>query len=229
MTSGLQFRGDDTDSNFHVWLQQLKRRGSNLLVTGNVPDSISAKAARALFGHGRKRYRILALIDRTIDSPESRFPEHASVADTTTWVIDQRNGERSIPAAASSAASYLDPPRKDNIHQLGEEIQTAIGFYEEHENGLDPAQLRVGIDSLFPLIQRDEGATKRILRTLTATVRGVSGMAHYHLRVRDEEPIVEELTPLFDARIELRRKPGLKPEQRWHVPELEKTTVWIEL
>jgi hypothetical protein len=229
MTSELQFRGDETSSNFRAWLQQLKRRGSNLLVTGNVPDWISAAAARALFGYGRKRYRILALIDRTIDSPESRFPEHASVADTTTWVIDQRNRERSIPAAATSAVSYLDPPEKDNAHQLGEEIQTAISFYEEHENGLDSAQLRVGIDSLFPLIQRDRRATERTLRTLTATVRGVSGMAHYHLRVPDEETIVDDLTPLFDARIELRRKPGMNPEQRWHVPELDKTTVWIEL
>lgn len=229
MTSELQFRGDDPDSNFQTWLQRLKQRGSNILVTGDVPDWISAKAARVLFGYGERRYRILALIDRTIDSPESRLPKHASAADATTWIIDQRNGERSIPAAATSAASYLDPPEKDDVHQLRDEIQTAISYYEERENGLAPAELRVGVDSLFPLIQRDMRATKQSLRTLGATVRGVRGMAHYHLRVADEEDIVSDLTPLFDARIELRRKPGMKAEQRWHVPELDKTTVWVEL
>ncbi|WP_423745852.1 hypothetical protein V5735_07830 (plasmid) [Haladaptatus sp. SPP-AMP-3] len=105
MTSELQFRGDDPDSNFQTWLQRLKQRGSNILVTGNVPDWISAKAARVLFGYGERRYRILALIDRTIDSPESRLPKRASPADATTWIIDQRNGERSIPTAAVRRAN----------------------------------------------------------------------------------------------------------------------------
>lgn len=229
MTVELRFRGDGDDENFQLWLRRLKRRGSNILVTGNVPDWLSATASRVLFGYGERRYRILSLIDRTIDSPESRLPETASAADATTWIIDQRNGERSIPAAATSAASYLDPPEKDNVRQLRDEIQTAISFYEEHSGGLDPAELRVGIDSLFPLLQRDTSATKQSLRTLGATVRGVHGMAHYHLRVTDDEAIVSELMPLFDARIELRRRPGMEPEQRWHVPELDKTTVWVAL
>ncbi len=229
MTVELRFRGDGDDANFQTWLQRLKKRGSNILITGNVPDWLSAKAARTLFGYGQRRYRILALVDRTIDSPESRLPEGASATDSTTWLIDQRNGERSIPVAATSAASHLRPPEKDNVRQLRGEIQTAISFYDERSEGLDPAELRVGIDSLFPLLQRDGAATKQSLRTLGATVRGVRGMAHYHLRVPDDEAIVDELTPLFDARIELRRNPGMQPEQRWHVPELDKTTVWIEL
>ncbi|MCO8244383.1 MULTISPECIES: hypothetical protein [unclassified Haladaptatus] len=229
MASMLRFRGGGNDANFQTWLERLKKRGSNILITGNVPDWLSAEAARVLFGHGQRRYRILALVDRTIDSPESRLPESVSPTDPTTWIIDQRNGERSIPVDATSAASYLRPPEKDNVRQLRDEIQTAISFYEERSEGLLPAELRVGIDSLFPLLQRDRCATKQSLRTLTATVRGVHGMGQYHLRVHDEEDIVRELTPLFDARIELRRKPGMKAEQRWHVPELDKTTVWVEL
>lgn len=229
MTVNLRLRGDGPDVNFQAWLEQLKARGSNILVTGNVPDRISAKAARILFGRDERRYRILSLIDRTIDSSESRFPETVSTDDAMTWLIDQRSGERSVPDAALSAASYLDPPEKDNVRQLRDEIQTAISFYEERSNGLDPGELRVGIDSLFPLIQRDLQATKHSLRTISATIRGVRGMAHYHLRVPDDDTVVRELTPLFDARIELRRNPGLKPEQRWHAPELDETTAWVEL
>ncbi len=228
MTTELRFRGDETHASFQAWLQGLKQQGSNILVTGDVPDLVSANAARTLFGDGR-RYRILGLIDRTITAPESRLPEVADVYDSRTWVIDQRHGERSVPPAAIEVTSHLEPLQQENVHQLRDEVQTAISFFEEHFGALDPAELRVGVDSLYPLVQRNVPATIQSLRTLTATIRGVSGMAHYHLRVPDEVEIVEDLTPIFDARIELRRRPGMKPEQRWHVPDLEETTVWVEL
>ncbi|WP_458206768.1 DUF7504 family protein [Haladaptatus sp. NG-SE-30] len=229
MTAAIRFREDGDCVTFQPWLRKLKQRGSNILVTGNVPDTVSARAARTLFGRVHRRYRILALIDRTIHDPETRLPDYASVEDSTTWLIDQRHGERSVPAAATAVTSYLNPPQKNDIHQLRDEIQTAISFFEDHDGGLEPAELRVGVDSLFPFVQREMAATKRALRTITATVRGVHGMAHYHLRVSDDDDVVDELDPLFDARIELRKRPGLKPEQRWHAPELDVTTVWVEL
>jgi hypothetical protein len=34
---------------------------------------------------------------------------------------------------------------------------------------------------------------------------------------------------LFDARIELRRRDGFAPEQRWHVPEHDARTSWVRL
>ncbi|WP_435152081.1 DUF7504 family protein [Haladaptatus sp. DFWS20] len=228
MNSEVRFRGEDDHITFQSWLHRLKRQGSNVLVTGNVPDAVSANASRIFFGR-HHRYRILARIDRTISSPESRLPESTSVESSTTWVLDQRNGERSIPTAATPIASHLELPEKDNVCQLRAEIQTAISFFEERADGFDPAELRVGVDSLFPFVQRDLSMTKQTLRTLAATVRGVRGMGHYHLRVGDNEEIVEELTPLFDARIELRKRPGVQPEQRWHVPKLGKTTVWVKL
>ncbi|RBI64080.1 hypothetical protein DMJ13_06185 [halophilic archaeon] len=229
MVSVLRSCGDGDRPDFHAWLRELKERGSNLLVTGDVPDTVSATASRTLFGRGTDRYRTLALVDRTVAAPESRLPDDASVDDSTTWIVDQRNCERSIPADATSVTSNLEPPERNDVGQLCEELRTAIGFFEERADGLDPARLRVGVDSLSPLVQRDLAATKRHLRTLTATVRGVDGMAHYHLRVPDDEDVVAALTPLFDVRIELRKRPGRNPEQRWHVPELDATTMWVEL
>lgn len=224
-------RGPEPDdgARFRYWLQKLKQRGSNLLITGTISDDVSACASQRLFGQKRDRARILALIDRTDTNPASRLPNNVSVDDSRTWFIDQCHGERSIPDAATNATSPLDYPEKNNVHQLCEEIQTAINFYVENGDDLAPAVLRVGIDSLYPLLQNNREATKRTLRTLTTAVRDVQGMAHYHVRVPDDTPLVDDLTPLFDARIELRKRRGLPPEQRWHVPEIGETTTWIEL
>jgi hypothetical protein len=51
-------------------------------------------------------------------------------------------------------------------------------------------------------------------------------MAHYHLPVADDAEVVQELSPLFDARVELRQTDGDVPEQRWHVPAYDEATNW---
>jgi hypothetical protein len=53
-------------------------------------------------------------------------------------------------------------------------------------------------------------------------------MAHYHLPLPDDSATVRRLSPLFDARIELRETNG-RPEQRWHFPECEEPTAWVAL
>lgn len=229
MTTELPFRGEGDDPQFSQWLSNLKQVGSNILVTGEVPDEVAARASRYLFGREGRRFRILALTDRTITNADARLPEDTSPDDPTTWIIDQRRGERSVPAPASGVTSDLDPLVTDDAQQLCNEIQAAISFYEREADGLDPAELRVGVDSLFPLVQQELSATERTLRTLGATVRGVHGMAHYHLRVPDDDEIVKELMPSFDARVELRKRPRRNPEQRWYAPDLDARTPWMEL
>lgn len=228
MTTKLHFRGGD-DRSFSKWLANLKRVGSNLLVTGEVPSAVSARATEYLFGREDRRFRVLALTDRTVGDADTRLPDDAAVDDPTTWIIDQRRGERSVPATASDVAPDLDPVPSADARQLCDEVQTAISFYDEQADGLDPAELRVGIDSLFPLVQEDASGTERVLRRLAATVRGVHGMAHYHLRVPADDAVVDDLMHLFDARIELRKRPRRNPEQRWYAPELDATTPWMEL
>lgn len=231
MTAELRFREGGSNPRFSKWLANLKRVGSNILITGEVPDAVSARASRYFFGRADRRFRVLGLTDQTITSADARLPEDASFDDPDTWIIDQRQGERSVPASAATAVDStpdLDPSGTDDARQLYEEVQTAISFYDEKTDGLDPAELRVGVDSLFPLVESDLPATKRALRTLGATVRGVHGMAHYHLRVPAADEIVEELVHLFDARVELRKRPRRNPEQRWYAPELDATTPWME-
>lgn len=48
----------------------------------------------------------------------------------TTWVIDQRRGERSVPATATGVAGDLGAPATDDARDLCEEVCAAVDFYE---------------------------------------------------------------------------------------------------
>lgn len=229
MTADVRFRGESDVPRFTRWLANLKQVGSNILVTGEVPDEVSAVASRRLFGRTDRRFRVLALTDRSITDGHARLPDDASFDDPTTWIIDQRRGERSVPVTATGVTADLGSSATDDARSLCDEVRTAIDFYEREVGRLDPAELRVGVDSLFPLIQQDRTATERVLRTLGTAVRDVQGMAHCHLRVSDDDEIVDDLMALFDARIELRKLPGQKPEQRWYAPGIDAKTSWMQL
>jgi hypothetical protein len=227
MTSRLRFRSESgegsavQDMTFMEWLSGLKASGSNLLVTGEVPETTSAEFSRTLFGQG-ERTRVLGLVDPSTPGAESYLP--VSPVNPQTQVIDRRPEDRGLTSS------------RPGIEQLTVDRQTfrskvisAISSHEERNDGFAPAELRLGLDSVGMLeVNDDLVSVGQFLRGLTAIVRGVRGMAHYHLRVPDDDPMVAELSPLFDARIELRKRPGWT-EQRWHVPNLDETTHWVEL
>ncbi|WP_231184245.1 hypothetical protein [Haladaptatus sp. DYF46] len=227
MTSRLRFRSESGESSavrdvtFTEWLSGLKASGSNLLVTGEVPETTSAEFSRTLFGQG-ERTRVLGLVDPSTPAAESYLP--VSFEDPQTRVIDRRPEDRGL-ASRSSSIEQLTIDRQT----FRSEVVSAISSHEEQNDGFAPAELRLGLDSIGMLeINDDLVSVGQFLRGLTAIVRGVRGMAHYHLRVPDDDPMVAELSPLFDARIELRKRPG-RAEQRWHVPNLDETTHWVEL
>ncbi|WP_227355337.1 DUF7504 family protein [Haladaptatus salinisoli] len=226
MASRLEFRtgsgegSNDSDVTFTEWLAGLKSRGSNLLVTGDVPRETSAEFSRTLFGEGR-RTRVLALTDPTALDADAHLPVPSD--DPNARVIDRRVDRRATAASGITAASEFDR------ETLRTEVISAIGRYDVEVGGFDPAELRLGVDSVEALSGGDDLVTlEQFLRGLTAVVRGSSGMAHYHLRLPDDDSLVDDLSPLFDARIELRKRPG-RAEQRWHVPALGETTYWVEL
>ena len=228
MTSRLRFRsesGEDSavqDVTFAEWLSGLKTSGSNLLVTGEVPEMTSADFSRTLFGRGG-RTRVLGLVDPSTPAAESYLPT-SSRDSRATRVIDRRPEDRGLTSRSSSTGQ---PPIDRQTFRS--EVVSAISSHEELNDGFAPAELRLGLDSIEMLeINDDLVSVGQFLRGLTAIVRGVRGMAHYHLRVPDDDPMVAELSPLFDARIELRKRPG-RAEQRWHVPNIDETTHWVEL
>ena len=228
MTSRLEFQNESGEGStvqhvtFKEWLSGLKVRGSNLLVTGEVPEETSAEFSQTLFGQGR-RTRILGLVNPTTVDAESYLP--VSSNGPHTRVIDRRPSDRASMVGDSTATQQTAIDRES----FRSALVSAIEVHNDRNDGFTPAELRLGLDSVEVLETNEDLATlTQFLRGITALIRGVHGMAHYHLRVPDDDPLVDELSPLFDARIELRKRPG-RAEQRWHVPTFDETTHWVEL
>lgn len=219
---GLSFRGDASTS-FEDVLASLKRNGCNLLVTGAVADDVTARATRKLLGTPTEpRERVLALTDPVVENPVtylpgSLYPHHDGVE-----ILDHRDVGRSVGGAERS-----DGGTPKSLDAIGEELRATV-----LRRGRDtkPAQFRLGVVSLRPLLDRhDRDAFDQFVTTVSSAVTDTNGMAHYHLRLPDDDPAVDSLSPLFDARIELRQLDGMIPEQQWHVPEHDAETDWVTL
>jgi hypothetical protein len=228
-----RFRGDCSAHEFQEVLKRFKQEGCNLLVTGAVSEDVTVQATRTLLGApDADRKRVVALGDSRRGNVRERLPPGVAPDDSDVWVIDQCAKQRSVPQAARSADVNL-PTESDDCDALGqlrEEVVVAIDYFEEASDGLAPSELRLSVASLDRLAHEfDPDAVARFVRSVSAMVRGVRGMAHYHLARPDDDEMVERLSPLFDARIELRKRDGLPTEQRWHVPQSEQTTEWVRL
>ncbi|MFC7080459.1 DUF7504 family protein [Halorussus caseinilyticus] len=227
------FRGDCSTHDFQEVLKRFKNEGCNLLVTGAVSEDVTAKATQTLLGAPTAdRKRVVALADSRDESVFELLPPGVDTDDPDVWVVDQHAHQRSVPKAAQSADFDLPGPGEDRdvLADLREEIVVAIDYFEEANGGLAPSQLRLSVSSLGRLAH-EHGANEvsRFLRSVSAMVRGVHGMGHYHLPRPDDDEMVDRLSPLFDARIELQKRDGLPTEQRWHVPKYEQTTDWVRL
>lgn len=230
------FRGDGGRALFPEVLEALKQEGCNLLVTGAVSGEVTDVATRRLLGAPfAERKRVVALADVALDRVDDRLPGGCRPTDSNVHVVARRNEARS--AAASGSAPVEPTPTVDSVRTVGSDLRAfrgaicdAVVEYDEAAEGLDPAEFRLSLDSLRLLLDdHDRDAVARFLRAVTALVSGVNGMAHYHLPVDDDADVVASLAPLFDARIELRRREGVAPEQRWHVPEYDARTAWVRL
>ena len=231
-SSGISFRGGSGSPEFHDVLADFKQRGCNILVTGRVSETTTNRTTMQLLGAStEERKRVLVLTDTTARYANSKLPGGTNADDPDVWVIDWGDDERSVSGSMPVPATpQLTTSPEDSIRELRSDIVTAVSFFDEWADGLTPSELRLSFDSLIkPLERCDQEAVERFLRTIMALIRGVSGMAHYHLPVPTSNPVVQELTPLFDARVELRQSNGLVPEQRWHIPEYEQTTNWVQL
>lgn len=219
---GLSFRGESSLS-FGDVLTTLKRRGCNLLVTGAVADDVAARATRKLLGTPTEpRERVLALTDPVVETPATYLPGSLYPRNDGVEILDYRDVGRSATAVERSDGG--GPRTLDVI------ADTVCETVAERGRDADPAQVRFGLMSIRPLLDRHDGAcVEQFLDRVTDTVLDTRGMAHYHLRLPEDDAIVDALSPRFDARIELRRLDGMIPEQRWHVPDHDAETDWVTL
>ena len=225
------FRSEESLRDIDSVLRRLKQRGCTLLVTGDVPVPVSGLATRRLLGDPDcDRKRVLAFTDATVEHVDHCLPSGVARDDPDVWVVDPDAERRAIPDRATGVELPSRDAAQSDLSRLRQEIVQAVGFFDDATDGLDPAELRVGVAALDSLLAANgRPAAVRFLRAVVALVQGVGGMGHVRLPFPDDHDVVRGLSPLFDARIELRKRGQTPPEQRWHVPRHDLTTVWTGL
>ena len=222
MSSG---RGESETAAFTSTLASLKRRGSNLLLVGTVGETTHADACGRLLGSD-DAWRRRLFVRTEGEGATARSPD-ADEAEVVRYEHTTRS------AAGASTASPTSPPTSDRsartLTGLAETVDEAIEEIDDAAGGLGPAELRACFDSLRPLLEEyPEHEVFRFVHSITAAVRTVNGMAHYHLPVPYDSATVRTLGPLFDAVIEVRSGPD-GPQQRWHLRDTDVTTDWLQL
>lgn len=213
-------------------LSALKRRGSSVLVVGKGRDCTQLDACRRLLGDATAgpRHRLLVSTENGIDI-DKRLPADEPRSGSIT-LVDRSIKTRSAAAATQPTTSIGSISTKlvegDGLASLGEAIGEAITAIEA-QGPLAPAELRVCVDSLTPLLdEHDERDVFQFLHAFGGEVRRVNAMGHVHLPVEYETEAVGTLAPAFDAVIQLRVEDG-HTEQRWHLQDDDITTDWLAL
>ncbi|MFC7177601.1 DUF7504 family protein [Halosegnis marinus] len=130
------------------------------------------------------------------------------------------SGTGDLPAASD---------RVRDLAALGDAVAGLVDDAERAAGGLAPAQFRLCVDSLRPLVEEyDERELFRFLHAVTADVRAARGMAHYHLPLGYDAETARTLAPLFDAVVEVRDGDS-GPRQRWHLDDAGVGTEWLPL
>jgi len=233
---------DDLTAFFNL-LNELKATGCNLLIVGDAPRGVFARASSRLLGDEKAlRYRLLAVTDAMPQSVADRLPESDATPhplSATTRILNHAGTPRSVATTNPGAPSELTDIEETRVADpelqgLRSELIDAIESAAAEAGGLRPADLRVGVDSLDPLLEQyGEDVVKRCLDAVGERVHDHSGMAHYVLTNSYDSDPVQSLVPTADAVIELRTvnpdEYGHDAQQRWHVPERDITTEWTPL
>ena len=227
---------------FRNVLNELKATGCNLLVVGDAPQEVFTRASSQLLGDPEMlRYRVLAVTDATTQSVTERLPDSETVPRPlaeTTRLLNHAGTPRSVTAesAAPPALGEIGETCVADPHLRGLQsgLTEAIRDVAHSSGGLDPADLRVGVDSLTPLVEHHgESVVRRCLDMVGGHVRDNDGMAHYVLPSGYDTEHVQSLVPAVDAVIELRTTDPDEydhgAQQRWHVPDRGLRTNWTPL
>lgn len=253
MNTGSSDRNDDAgrgrsepsdESEFADVLRTLKADGCNLLVVGDAPRRLFTEVSGGLLGGvDELRYRLLAVTDASPQSVVERLPDpdetRGSFTDATEIinhaspprsVVDAGDGVEMPGLGALSERRVVDP----QLAGLQAEFAEAMATFNRLAGGLDPAQLRVGVDSLGSLFSHyDDGVVRRCLQVVTGYVHDYDAMGHYVLTEPYESEQVQRLAGEFDAVVEIRpvdpERHDHDAEERWHVRSHDLTTSWLPL
>lgn len=229
---------DPETATFSRALASLRSEGSNLLIVGEAHDAVRSQACQRFLGEpgGTPRRRLFVRTQPGGVTSDVMRESYTQSGPESTKVIEQFHRFRSAAVdAGTSAASPASSPVPhttvdgEDLPALGEAVLAAIDSFETATGGLEPAEFRLCFDSLRPLFAaHDEDDVFRFLHTVTASVKDVTGMGHYHLPLARDDETVELVAPLFDAVVEVRIEDSY-PQQRWDLRDEGVTTDWLSL
>lgn len=209
------FRGEpDKTRVFAQRLEEFKTQGCNILVTGSVDSyTFSRQLSKAL---GSAECKQILVSPDALTNPEQLLPDAVSPDASTVEIIDSQQIRHTASSSTSGELGMLSNDVLDAVHRFNDE-------YELGDN-----DLRIGVQSLNQINDRvDQPAVVRFVRSVAQTVGFVNGTVYYQFQDASEQAAHLLETGIFDAEIELRN--NNRAEQRWHLPDDEITTDWVEL
>lgn len=238
MLSRKDLGGESNEERFTEMLSQLKQQGASVLVTGSVRAAQRRDICRRLLGQttAQSRRRVLVSTTGNGHNVSDLLGSDSGPSETLTHVRYATQARSVATSDADSSAMEPIAPSIDEspittttLSDLGIAISSAIEEFEVQANGLAPAELRVGVDSLVPLLE--EYGTERVFKFLHLTngrVHDTGGMIHYHLPMDRDSDVASILAPLFDIVIELREQNDVCQE-RWSINDGELRSGWVSV
>lgn len=224
---GLSRQGDDEQSAFGSALAELKASGCNVLVVGAVPERERDAMCARLFGDpaADPRVRLFGLLDRGVDVARRRL-QLAGPGAAPVRVVTAGTGRQVRASAAAAPGQGLTVRRVGDIDELRAGLVAAVDGLEDEVGAFDPAELRVGVDSVQPLVERrGVAAVESLVADVGGTVADAGGIAHYVYPATHDDA-AEVLGPSFDAVVSLRVRDG-RTEQHWRLPGRGIKTGWF--
>lgn len=233
-------------------LAELEDRGSAVLVTGADAAAAHTALCRDLLATDsvKPRRRVIVAPNGTTGLDPRLPTEGGTVPDTTLVTTASGRGaaasdrssaasDRSGAASGRDAAASGTPsaPRgvdvvtvdDASLEAFGAAITGAVERVRRDHGPLSPTELRIGVDSLAPLLDaHHEAHVFAFLVVLTRYARATEALGHCHLPVDRTAYAARLFAPLFDAVVEVRAR-GDHPQQRWHLDDGATTSPWLEL
>jgi hypothetical protein len=215
-------RGASGDT-FAALLDRLKRRGTSVLVVGDLPADAQRALSRRMMGHPEEpRYRLLAG-PSALEDPGRWFPE--SVGLDGEWVDVVEHGGLARDAAAVEAQDAGAGP--SGAGAVADRVDRWVG---EVSRAADPGpgEIRVGVPSLDALLERDGvDAPRTVAERVHSLMRDHQGVAHLYFPRDRSSRVVQQTTVWVDVVVEVRTDGG-RPEQRWSVQDTVETS-WFPI
>jgi len=219
-------------------LAELEGRGSAVLVTGAGAAEAQAALCRDLLATDsvEPRRRVIVAPNGTVGL-EPRLPTEGGAVPDTTLVTTASGRGAAAPGRGAAASTTASAPRgvdvvtvdDASLEAFGTAVTGAVERVRRDHGPLSPTELRIGVDSLAPLLDaHHEGRVFAFLVVLTRYVRATEALGHCHLPVDRTAYAARLFAPLFDAVVEVRAR-GDHPQQRWHLDDGATTSPWMEL